>query len=98
MTTDSNKRLREALEEARALLGRAWSSAGDEEHDYLSRAIDVLDAALSETDCYFECPECGPRISVDEDGCCVSCGRDAVEVAAARPDPVPHAEGEEEKP
>ena len=20
------------------------------------------------------CPECGPRVAVDEDGCCVSCG------------------------
>jgi len=25
----------------------------------------------------FFCKECGPRISVDEDGCCTMCGRDA---------------------
>lgn len=24
------------------------------------------------------CPQCGPRVSVDEDGCCVSCGSTAV--------------------
>lgn len=24
------------------------------------------------------CAECGPDISVDEDGCCLMCGRDAV--------------------
>jgi hypothetical protein len=24
------------------------------------------------------CDECGPNINVDEDGCCISCGRDAI--------------------
>ena len=24
--------------------------------------------------CYSFCPECGPGVSVDEDGCCVTCG------------------------
>jgi hypothetical protein len=25
---------------------------------------------------YWVCPECGPRIAADEDGCCASCGAD----------------------
>lgn len=24
----------------------------------------------------FVCPECGPRVMADEDGCCATCGRD----------------------
>jgi hypothetical protein len=26
----------------------------------------------------FECPSCGPRVAVDEDGCCATCGGDTV--------------------
>jgi hypothetical protein len=26
----------------------------------------------------FDCPACGPGIAVDEDGCCATCGADAV--------------------
>lgn len=25
---------------------------------------------------HFVCPECGPRVKADEDGCCATCGRD----------------------
>jgi len=35
------------------------------------RSIDV---------CSF-CPECGPNVGVDEDGCCASCGHDAMPAA-----------------
>jgi hypothetical protein len=24
------------------------------------------------------CPECGPNVSIDEDGCCVTCGATAI--------------------
>lgn len=34
----------------------------------------VLHAANQEADC----PECGPQDRVDEDGCCLMCGRDAM--------------------
>jgi hypothetical protein len=26
---------------------------------------------------HFVCPDCGPHVSADEDGCCATCGRDA---------------------
>ena len=26
----------------------------------------------------WDCPDCGPMIRIDEDGCCATCGRDAV--------------------
>jgi hypothetical protein len=29
----------------------------------------------------FDCPECGTEVGVDEDGCCVTCGRDATAVS-----------------
>ena len=34
-------------------------------------------AKMKETE-YFTCPNCGPRVAVDEDGCCVTCGGDTV--------------------
>ena len=34
---------------------------------------------------WFRCPDCGPRIAVDEDGCCTMCGADAVAEAATPP-------------
>lgn len=34
---------------------------------------------------YFICPECGPRVPVDEDGCCRMCGADCAVAAAAPP-------------
>src|SRR5512146_2771943 len=30
------------------------------------------------TDLWSFCPECGPNVKVDEDGCCASCGNGAV--------------------
>lgn len=32
---------------------------------------------------HWNCPECGPHVAVDEDGCCSSCGADAVPINAA---------------
>lgn len=34
---------------------------------------------------YFRCPTCGPRVAVDEDGCCRTCGADAVAVSPYPP-------------
>jgi len=28
------------------------------------------------TTLHYKCSECGPHVAVDEDGCCVTCGRD----------------------
>lgn len=30
---------------------------------------------------YYTCPACGPRVVVDEDGCCRGCGADATTVS-----------------
>jgi hypothetical protein len=27
----------------------------------------------------WSCPDCGPGVAIDEDGCCATCGEDAVE-------------------
>jgi hypothetical protein len=27
---------------------------------------------------HFRCPECGPHVRADEDGCCATCGADCV--------------------
>lgn len=32
---------------------------------------------------HWNCPECGPHVAVDEDGCCSTCGADAVPINAA---------------
>ena len=34
----------------------------------------------------FTCPDCGPRVKADEDGCCASCGLDC-EIVESPPDP-----------
>lgn len=76
--------------------------------DAIRRAMDRLDSddaigayrllaeAVSEADTRMPmmCPECGPHVRIDEDGCCATCGRDTdhIEdalgmVAARRPQP-----------
>jgi hypothetical protein len=40
----------------------------------------------------FDCPTCGEGIAVDEDGCCRTCGADAVAITAARPAVEPREE------
>jgi hypothetical protein len=32
--------------------------------------------------CPMDCPDCGPYVLVDEDGCCVTCGSDAIDSRA----------------
>lgn len=27
---------------------------------------------------HFECPDCGPHVAADENGCCSTCGRDTI--------------------
>jgi hypothetical protein len=39
--------------------------------------IPASSAPVAET--AFACRVCGPRVAVDEDGCCVTCGRDTTE-------------------
>jgi hypothetical protein len=38
----------------------------------------------------FACPNCGPRVAVDKDGCCVTCGGDTI----IKPAPAPPPSGE----
>lgn len=33
----------------------------------------------------FDCVDCGPGIGIDEDGCCSTCGKDAIVVLNGRP-------------
>jgi len=49
-------------------------------------AAAVRDGRQSETTAAnrFDCPECGRAIGVDEDGCCRTCGQDAVAVRDGR--------------
>lgn len=50
----------------RAKAGKAWKGP---------RATPA--APVTPADRVFNCPECGPGVYVDEDGCCTTCGRDA---------------------
>jgi len=48
----------------------------------------------------FDCRTCGPEVAVDEDGCCRTCGRDAVAILGGQPyrkaiHPQPSPVGEE---
>lgn len=39
---------------------------------------EALNEHVSRDPVWTNCPECGPNVKVDEDGCCLGCGRDAV--------------------
>jgi len=41
----------------------------------------------------WRCPDCGPGVAADEDGCCANCGAD-LEIERRHP---PHATGEAER-
>ncbi|MDD5302428.1 MAG: hypothetical protein PHS14_04895 [Elusimicrobia bacterium] len=43
----------------------------------------AIEKTLAET--AFACRACGPRVAVDEDGCCVTCGRDTTEEEVREP-------------
>lgn len=44
--------------------------------DAITRERDALRGRLREL-LPMDCPECGPMVMIDEDVCCVTCGRDA---------------------
>ena len=52
--------------------------------DITARAIAamraVLEGHLAEERVRTLCPECGPNVKIDEDGCCTACGCDVAEV------------------
>lgn len=59
------------------VLGQALSRAGLGFQDRAWNSLEAL-ARLVEAGPRCDCPHCGPRIAIDEDGCCVSCGADAL--------------------
>lgn len=52
----------------------AWVAEAESERDRL-RAENAKLRYLAKR-AHFICPECGPHVSTDEDGCCVTCGAD----------------------
>ncbi len=52
----------------------------------LERQLDALEAdgfhARKPDRSWVACPECGPNVASDEDGCCASCGRDCAQIHA----------------
>jgi len=49
----------------------------------IDRLTEALQTAMALPPNRFDCPECGPAIAVDEDGCCRTCGADAKPIVAA---------------
>ena len=77
--TDRNTVLREALAAIAAL------PVTDVDGDDLVDVHDVHQAISRLLECRFDCLECGHGVSVDEDGCCVSCGEDAQVIVGGKP-------------
>ncbi len=48
-----------------------------------SRATE-LEGKLADCEWPWSCPECGLHVHIDEDGCCKTCGMDAIPSAEAR--------------
>ena len=44
----------------------------EDQQETIARLEGKLDKAAP-----WSCPECGPHVKVDEDGCCIHCGHDA---------------------
>ena len=75
------------------VLERAWHAAYDAFSGELLNDLEtpnhavavaamraVLEGHLAEERVRTLCPECGPNVKIDEDGCCTACGCDVAEV------------------
>src|SRR6188768_993434 len=74
----------EVLQRARAAYEDGyWKQTGEDQlpHNREADAIAAMRKVLEEAERVRTlCPECGPNVKIDEDGCCTACGCDVAEV------------------
>lgn len=74
------------MSEIRDLQALAQRIRDAEDQQTLFDIAETLERLASPKPDRFDCPECGPCVGVDEDGCCTTCGADAVVVLAGIPE------------
>lgn len=85
---------RALVERLQAMYARCVFQRPCDEHEAFKEAAAALARRIAEGErlkkllakaAPWTCPECGPHVMVDEEGCCATCGADAVLVAEEPP-------------